>query len=214
MEQTSEGRLQTSPAAREEGCWQTFWFRLTQMALSRNWLCPWTRTFAVAKDQILSFLTTNLYSYNEVLPYLEKFNDPSEDLTFKWCEIRGSMSLHSPTQRQRLSNTASISRLPSSSTKASVNKKKASTSMTNHDPRMNRISSIVLVELPPNSASIRRSWYLRYLLCWIWLLEGCLCVFLEWVLLPCACACFWPFGLTSLKFVFPPIYLCQLGGHT
>jgi hypothetical protein len=32
----------------------------------------------------------------------------------------------------------------------------ASTIMTNHDPRMNRISSIVLVELPPNTACIRR----------------------------------------------------------
>jgi hypothetical protein len=114
--------------------------------------------------------------------------------------VNGSTTLHLPH------------RLLSSSMKASINKKKASTSVTNHDPRMKRIRSIVLVELPPNTTSSRRSWYLKYLLCWIWLFEGCLCVFLGWVLLPSAC--FWPFGLTSLKFVFPPIYFCQLGWHT
>jgi hypothetical protein len=87
-------------------------------------------------------------------------------------------------------------RQPSSSTKARVNKKKASTTMANHDPRM---SSIVLVQLPPNTANIRCSWYLKYLLCLIWLFEGCVWVFLECVLIPCACtcACFWPLGLKN-----------------
>jgi hypothetical protein len=33
---------------------------------------------------------------------------------------------------------------------------KTSTTMTNHGPRMNRISSRILFELPPNTASIRR----------------------------------------------------------
>jgi hypothetical protein len=28
--------------------------------------------------------------------------------------------------------------------------------MTNHDPRVNRLCSIVLVELPPNTVTIRR----------------------------------------------------------
>jgi hypothetical protein len=36
-------------------------------------------------------------------------------------------------------------------------KMKTSTVMTNHDPRIDRISSFVLVELPPNTARIRRS---------------------------------------------------------
>jgi hypothetical protein len=34
-------------------------------------------------------------------------------------------------------------------------RRKTSTTMTNHDPRINRISSIALFELPPNTASIR-----------------------------------------------------------
>jgi hypothetical protein len=84
------------------------------------------------------------------------------------------------------------------SAEAKVKEMKESTTMTNHDPRMNRLCSIVLVELPPNTASIRRSWYLKYLLWLIWLVEGCLCVFFEWVLLPCACACAC-FGLSVLK---------------
>jgi hypothetical protein len=46
-------------------------------------------------------------------------------------------------------------RLPSISTEARVKQMKESTTMTNHDPRMNRISSFVSYELPPNTASIR-----------------------------------------------------------
>jgi hypothetical protein len=82
-----------------------------------------------------------------------------------------------------------------------------STTMTNHDPRMNRISSIVLVELPPNTTSIRRSWYMKYLMCLTWLFVDCLvcswyclqlpCALLEWVLLPSACAYFWPLVLKT-----------------
>jgi hypothetical protein len=55
--------------------------------------------------------------------------------------VNGSTTLQLPRQ------------LPSSSTEARVNKKKASRTRTNHDPRMNRISSIVLIELTPNIAS-------------------------------------------------------------
>jgi hypothetical protein len=40
--------------------------------------------------------------------------------------------------------------LPSSSAEARVKEMKESTTMSNHDPRMNRISSIVLIELTPN----------------------------------------------------------------
>jgi hypothetical protein len=93
------------------------------------------------------------------------------------------------------------------SAEARSQKMKESTARTNHDPRMNRISSIVLYELPPTTASIRHSWYLKYL---VWLLQlfvDCLVcsryclqllwVFLECVLLPCACARFWPLGLKN-----------------
>jgi hypothetical protein len=38
-----------------------------------------------------------------------------------------------------------------------IKEMKESRTRTNHDPRMNRISLIVLVELPPNTTRIRRS---------------------------------------------------------
>jgi hypothetical protein len=42
---------------------------------------PWTRTFAVAKDQVLNCLTRNFLARHETLPHVENFNDPYEDLT-------------------------------------------------------------------------------------------------------------------------------------
>jgi hypothetical protein len=42
--------------------------------------------------------------------------------------------------------------LPSSFAASEVKKMKESTAMSNHDPRMNRKSSIVLIELTPNIA--------------------------------------------------------------
>jgi hypothetical protein len=59
-------------------------------------------------------------------------------------------------------------RLPSISTEVRVKQMKESTTMTNHDPKMNRISSFVSYELLPTTASIRRRWYLKYL---VWFLE-------------------------------------------
>jgi hypothetical protein len=79
--------------------------------------------------------------------------------------------------------------------------------MTNHDPRMNRIGSFVSYELLPTTASIRRCWYLKYLVWFLQLFVDCLvcsryclqlpCVFLECVMLHGPCACFWPLALKN-----------------
>jgi hypothetical protein len=98
-------------------------------------------------------------------------------------------------------------RLPSISTEARVKQMKESTTMMNHDPRMNTISSLVSYELLLTTASIRRRWYLKYLVWFLQLFVDCLvysryclqlpCVFLECVILHGACACFWPLGLKN-----------------
>jgi hypothetical protein len=104
-------------------------------------------------------------------------------------------------------------RLPSISTKARVKQMKESATMTNHDPRMNRISSFVSYELLPTTASIRRRWYLKYLVWFLQLFVDCLvcsryflqlpCVFLECVMLHGACACFGHSALKTLGCVKP-----------
>jgi hypothetical protein len=68
MEQTSEGRLQTSPAAKEEGCWQIFCFWLTPTALLRNWLC----------SSLDSHLSSRQGSSSQLLDY--KFLDLTRDI--------------------------------------------------------------------------------------------------------------------------------------
>jgi hypothetical protein len=65
-------------------------------------------------------------------------------------------------------------RLPSISTEARVKQMKESTTMTNHDPRMNKISSFVSYELLPTTASIRHRWYLKYLVWFLQLFVDCL----------------------------------------
>jgi hypothetical protein len=112
-------------------------------------------------------------------------------------------------------------RLPSISTEARVKQMKESSTMTNPDPRMNRISSFVSCELLPTTASIRRRWYLKYLVWFLQMFVDCLvysryclqlpCVFLEGVMLHGACACFWPLGLKNplvckRTFVRKPLY--------
>jgi hypothetical protein len=74
---------------------------------------------------------------------------------------------------------------------------KMSTIMTNHDPRMNMISSIVLVELPPNTASVRYPLVLEVShLVPVILFVDCLMCFFECALLLCARA---SFNLSTLK---------------
>jgi hypothetical protein len=81
------------------------------------------------------------------------------------------------------------------SAKEIVKKIKEPTTMTNHDPRINRISSNSLIELTPNIARLLGSLILVVPCVFLMLIVGA-CVFLECVLLLCACACF---GLSALK---------------
>jgi hypothetical protein len=109
--------------------------------------------------------------------------------------------------------------LPSISTEVRVKQMKESTTMTNHDPRMNRISSFVSYELFPTTASIRRRWYLKYLVWFLQLFVDCLVCsryflqlpygFLECVMLHGACAWLWPPGLKN-----PLVCKTQLGNLT
>jgi hypothetical protein len=166
----SEGHLQTSSTAKKEECRQIFFLWLTPTALWRNWLLflpgltllqsPRTK-YSVAWLEIFRTITRRYHIWRNSTTLLKTSQSSDVRQEGPWvctpqCNINGSTTLQLPH------------RLPSSSTKVRVNKKKVSTTMNNHDPRMNRISSIVLVELPPNTASIMRSWYLEYLLCLIW----------------------------------------------
>jgi hypothetical protein len=74
--------------------------------------------------------------------------------------------------------------------------KKASTTMTNHAPRMNRTSSLILVELPPNTVSIRHLLVLDVPHVFMWLFVDCLVCFLSvhhYLVL------MYDFGLSALK---------------
>jgi hypothetical protein len=70
---------------------------------------------------------------------MESFNNPSEDLTTMWFDTKRLTRLHFPSQHQRLDNTAT---LPPTAIKFLLKwesrKMKTSTTMANHDPRMNR----------------------------------------------------------------------------
>jgi hypothetical protein len=153
------------------------------------------------------------------MPPMAHFSNPSEDLATMWCDTRRLTRLHLPSQHQRLNNTST-----SQPTAIKILLKwesmrmKTSTTMANHDPRMNRLSSCILFELPPNTARIRRSLvhdvpHVLDMIVWS--------VFLECASLPCACACFWLLGLKNplvcktrlgnlTKMCFPLTYLCQL----
>jgi hypothetical protein len=80
------------------------------------------------------------------------FNIPSKDLTTMWWDSRRPTTLHFLNQHQRLNNNCH--RVLA---EAGIKERKESRTRTNHDPRMNRISSIVSYELPPTTASIRHS---------------------------------------------------------
>jgi hypothetical protein len=132
---------------------------------------------------------------------MENFNDSSEDLTSIWCETRRHVNLHFPTLHWQFNNTATS---PPTAIKFLLKREskkvKISTTMANHDLRMNRTN-------PQISRVVRHRWYLKYLVWFLQLFVVCLVcswyslqligVFPECVLLPCACACFWPLGLKN-----------------
>jgi hypothetical protein len=73
------------------------------------------------------------------MPPMAHFSNPSEDLTTMWCDIRRLANLHFPSQHQWLNNTATS---PPTAIKFLLKREsrrmKTSTTMANHDPRMNR----------------------------------------------------------------------------
>jgi hypothetical protein len=73
------------------------------------------------------------------MPPLEHFSNPSEDLTTMWCDTRRLTKLHFLSQHQRLNNTSTS---PPTAIKFLLKREskrmKTSTTMANHDPRMNR----------------------------------------------------------------------------
>jgi hypothetical protein len=73
------------------------------------------------------------------MPPMAHFNNPSEDLTTMWGDTRRLTGLHFPSQHQRLNNTATS---PPTAIKFLLKREsrwmKTSTTVANHDPRMNR----------------------------------------------------------------------------
>jgi hypothetical protein len=73
------------------------------------------------------------------MPPMAHFSNPSEGLTPMWCDTRRLAKLHFPSQHQRLYNTATS---PPTTIKFLLKREsrrmKTSTTITNHDPRMNR----------------------------------------------------------------------------
>jgi hypothetical protein len=135
------------------------------------------------------------------------FSNPSKDLATMWSDIRRLTKLHFPSQHQWLNDTATS---PPTAIKFLLKREsrrmKTSTTMANHDPRMNRTNPKIL----------RIDRHRRYLKNLVWLLQlfiDCLVcswcclqllhVFLECVLLLCACACFGPSALETLRCVKP-----------
>jgi hypothetical protein len=70
---------------------------------------------------------------------MKNFNDPLEDLTSMWCETRRPENLHFPTLHRQFNHTATS---PPTAIKFLLKwesrRMKTSTTMANHDPRMNR----------------------------------------------------------------------------
>jgi hypothetical protein len=111
-----------------------------------QWLCqgtdfvpPWTHTFEVAKDQVLSCFTRFFLAWHETLSYMKNINNLSEYLTTMWWDSWRPTNLHFRDQHQRLNNTATS---PPTTIKFLLKREsrrmKTSTTMANHDPRMNR----------------------------------------------------------------------------
>jgi hypothetical protein len=73
------------------------------------------------------------------MPPMALFSNPSEDLTTMWCDTRRLTKPHFPSQPQWLNHTAtSPSTVVKFLLKQESRRMKTSTTMANHDPRMNR----------------------------------------------------------------------------
>jgi hypothetical protein len=176
-----------------------FAFGSHQRLCQENWSPPWTCTFAVVKDQVLGCLTRIFLAWHKTLSYMESFNNPSEDLTTMWFDTKRLTKLHFPSQHQWLDNTAT---LPPTAIKFLLKwesrRMKTSTTMANHDPRMNRTD--------PKYRAFRHRWYSKYLVWFLQLFVDCLvcsgyclqllCVFLS---VYCYLVHVLVFGLPALK---------------
>jgi hypothetical protein len=153
---------------------------------------------------------------------LEKFNNLSEDLTSLWYEARRLANMHFSNQHRRLSFApTSLTTAIKFLLKRKSRKSRSRQLGPNLTPRINRISSIGLFELPPSSASIRRLLVLE--IPWVFLEFFCSC-FVCFLNVCCYLVLVIIFGLSALKILwrvkpriwnlskmcFPLIYLCQL----
>jgi hypothetical protein len=124
--------------------------KLTLFLLGHALLQSSRTKFSVAWLEILG-LSRDIIAYEELQ---QPFRRPH--IHVRWArgptnmhfQISIDSSLASPPLHRQLSSRFQRKHVP--------RRRKTPTTMTNHDPRINRISSIALFELPPNTASIRR----------------------------------------------------------
>jgi hypothetical protein len=142
------------------------------------------------------------------MPPMAHFSNPSEDLTTMWCDARRLTKLHFPSQHQQLNNTAAS---PPTTIKFLLKQEsrrmKRSTTMANHDPRMNRTNPKYRALLGIVGTWSTSCDFCNYLLlpCVFLIVFAVSCVFLECVLIPCARACFGLSALKTLWYVKPEI---------
>jgi hypothetical protein len=128
------------------------------------------------------------------------FSNPFEDLTTMWCDTRRLTKLHFPSQHQQLNNTATS---PPTTIKFLLKREsrrmKTSTTMANHNPRMNRTNPKCRALL-----GIVGTWSTSY--------DSCNCLLIALCVLGSVCSCLvcflsvWcymvlvlVFGLSALK---------------
>jgi hypothetical protein len=135
------------------------------------------------------------------MPPLAHFSNPSEDLTTMWCDTRRLTKPHFPSQHQRLNNTATS---PPTAIKFLLKRgsrrMKTSTTMANHDPRMNRTNPkyrALLGIIGTWSTSCDFCNCLLFALCVLDSVCSCLVCFLSvWVVTLCL-SLFWPICLKN-----------------
>jgi hypothetical protein len=150
------------------------------------------------------------------MPPMAHFSNPSEDLATMWCDTRRLTKLYFPSQHQRLNNTATS---PPTTIKFLLKREsrrmKTSTTMANHDPRMNRTNPkyrALLGIIGTWSTSCDSCNCLLIALCVLYSVCNCLMCFLN----VCCTLCSWltwPLSLTnSLKCVsLSSIYVSSSG---
>jgi hypothetical protein len=158
------------------------------------------------------------------MPPMAHFSDPSEDLTTMWCDTRILTKLHFPSQHQWLNNTTtSPPTVIKFLLKRESRRMKTSTTMANHDPRMNMTNPkyrALLGIVGTWSTSCDYCNCLLFALCVLDSVCSCFVCFLN----VCCTLCSWltwpiihttPFGVKKkrvgslCKVSYPLIYLCE-----